>query len=41
MRDKYNLNNMPAGVGGFEEMEQGMVSVLMTSDNLCQHISAH
>lgn len=24
MRDKYNLNNMPAGVSGLEEMEQGL-----------------
>lgn len=24
MRDKYNLNNMPAGVSGLEEMEHGL-----------------
>lgn len=41
MRDKYNLNNMPAGVGGFEEMEQGMVSNILTYDNLSQHMSPH
>jgi polyadenylation factor subunit 2 len=32
MRDKYNLNTLPAGIAGLEDLDVGGASVKMSSD---------